>query len=65
MAFPKTVGDFKNVKICGVDKTVKEIRFWTESDKAPWKCNGVEIILSNFKSVFLGRAKAGDQNRGA
>ena len=59
------MGDFKNVKICGVDKTVKEIRFWTEGEKAPFKCNGVEIILSNFKSVFLGKAKQGEQNRGA
>jgi len=61
--FPNTVGDFKLLKTCGVEKALKEIRFWTSSDKEPNKCNGVELTFSNFKTVFLGKAKTGEMGR--
>jgi hypothetical protein len=61
--FPKSNGDFKLIKLCGIDRALKEIKFWTEQDKEQWKCNGVELIFSNFKSVFLGKAKKGEPGR--
>lgn len=54
-SFPRTPADFKLLKSLESEMPIKAIVFYHDTERTPWKCCGVELVLANDSKVNFGR----------
>ena len=48
------------LKAMGSERSFQKVKVYFFKDQIPWRTYGVELFFKNEKSLFLGKAKAGD-----